>query len=102
MRPFLLRALCLVVFCDRRASARAEIVDRFEERHPLEDINSWELHQQRSLQEEQSTVHRRLASYVVVEDGTDEGTPYVIKHKKLKSHIPFAGGDTTHGMMIDA
>jgi len=34
--------------------------------------------------------------------GDVDYTPYTIKHKKPKKHIPFAGGDTTHGMMIDA
>jgi hypothetical protein len=84
------------------------IVDTVEERrHPLEDISSWELYRQRTLQQQQKqqkTIqhHRQLASYVTVSDDEDEDTPYTIKHKKLKRHIPFAGGDTTHGLMIDA
>jgi hypothetical protein len=79
-----------------------------EQRHPLEDISSWELHRQRTLQQQQKQQkmfqhHRQLASYVTVsDDDEDEDTPYIIKHKKLKNHIPFAGGDTTHGIMIDA
>lgn len=28
--------------------------------------------------------------------------PFKVEHKKPKNHIPFAGGDTTHGIMIDA
>jgi hypothetical protein len=28
--------------------------------------------------------------------------PFKVKHKRSKDHIPFAGGDTTHGIMIDA
>jgi hypothetical protein len=28
--------------------------------------------------------------------------PFTVEHKKPKNHIPFAGGDTTHGIMIDA
>lgn len=57
------------------------------DRHPLEEASSWASHMQR----------RRLQ-----EAGEEEDTPYTIKHKKPKKHIPFAGGDTTHGMMIDA
>jgi hypothetical protein len=78
-------------------------------RPPLEDITSWELNRQRQRQRQQQQQQqqpghsgRQLASYVTVENDDDEDTPYVIKHKKLKSHIPYAGGDTTHGMMIDA
>jgi Golgi nucleoside diphosphatase len=36
------------------------------------------------------------------DSGEADYTPYSIKHKKPKAHIPFAGGDTGHGMMIDA
>mmetsp|Transcript_18648 Transcript_18648/g.42598 ORF Transcript_18648/g.42598 Transcript_18648/m.42598 type:complete len:192 (-) Transcript_18648:32-607(-) len=40
------------------------------------------------------------------EDGVDDDKhrvlPFEVRHKPLKSHIPIAGGDTTHGMMIDA
>ncbi|CAB9521856.1 Ectonucleoside triphosphate diphosphohydrolase [Seminavis robusta] len=58
-------------------------------RHPLEESISWELH-----------VRRLEGGEEEPED--EEDTPYTIKHKKPKNHIPFAGGDTTHGMMIDA
>lgn len=63
--------------------------------HPLEDAKSWDLHVRRVLQ-------------AATDDGgnkevqEDEETPYTIIHKKRKKHVPFAGGDTTHGMMIDA
>ncbi len=38
------------------------------------------------------------------DDGDDDSwqLPFTVKHKKSKKHIPFAGGDTTHGIMIDA
>ncbi|KAG7361681.1 GDA1/CD39 nucleoside phosphatase family protein [Nitzschia inconspicua] len=80
------------------------------QRHPLEDLKSWELFRQRSQQEKQEQLvrsihdatHRHLASYVTVQEETEEGVSYTIQHKKIKRHIPYAGGDTTHGMMIDA
>jgi hypothetical protein len=82
---------------------RWKVIKDEQQRHPLEDITSWELHQQRTQQHQQPSEHRRqLAEYVTVTDDEDADTPYIIKHKKPKSHIPFAGGDTTHGMMIDA
>jgi len=59
-------------------------------KHPLEDDKSWDLHQGRSLK------------VVQKKKETEDDTPYIIVHKKPKKHIPFAGGDTTHGMMIDA
>lgn len=63
------------------------------QRHPLEDVKSWDLHGRRTLLEDNP----------IPGDGEDEeDTPYTIKHKKPKKHIPFAGGETTHGMMIDA
>mmetsp|Transcript_32082 Transcript_32082/g.78140 ORF Transcript_32082/g.78140 Transcript_32082/m.78140 type:complete len:732 (+) Transcript_32082:86-2281(+) len=92
------------------------------EKHPLEDAKSWKLHaerrnKQKKLQDEEQRQkkqsrfslfsrdneddgRRRLATYVKV--ATDERTPYTVLHKQLKPHLPFAGGDTTHGMMIDA
>ena len=99
------------------------------QKHPLEDVKSWKLHverrnrNQQKLQEEEeerqqkkqqlSSIfsreeeeeeddddRRRLATYVKVV--TDEKTPYTVLHKQIKPHLPFAGGDTTHGMMIDA
>lgn len=86
-------------------------------KHPMEDIRSWRLHLERRTEQQafqssmQSNSRRRLATYVKVEqvdgdvdgDGDGDGrTPYTVLHKKLKPHLPFAGGDTTHGMMIDA
>ena len=36
------------------------------------------------------------------EDDDDFELPFTITHKPYKQHIPYAGGDTTHGIMIDA
>jgi hypothetical protein len=68
-------------------------------RHPLEDAQSWRLHQRRSLEEEDPNDSEAEQDN---EEEEDVETPYKIMHKKLKNHIPFAGGDTTHGMIIDA
>jgi len=72
------------------------------EKHPLEDRKSWDLHVERSLT---GDVRRMLSDPTLpIKDdvmGLD-AVPYTIKHKKPKKHIPFAGGDTIHGMMIDA
>ena len=35
-------------------------------------------------------------------NGDGNTLPFQIRHMKNKKHIPFAGGDTTHGIMIDA
>jgi hypothetical protein len=95
------------------------------EKHPLEDVKSWKMQLERQHNKASSearhvddegkeggddvdddddprrrTRTRRLATYVEVEG--DETTPYTVLHKKLKKHLPFAGGDTTHGIMIDA
>ena len=81
------------------------------QKHPLENKKSWELElerrRSRSNNNKEATAssqgqRRKLSSYVVVEDQADEDAPYTILHKKLKRHIPFPGGDTAHGMMIDA
>ena len=78
-------------------------------KHPMEDKQSWNLELDRrshdsqgeAEEEEQPIRTRKLGKYVkVVEDDGD--LPYQIMHKQLKDHIPFPGGDTMHGMMIDA
>jgi hypothetical protein len=78
-------------------------------KHPLEDHESWDLHVSRQLiAVGEATIEgdinlRRLVETTDASPPKDEAdTPYTIKHKKPKKHIPFAGGDTTHGMMIDA
>mmetsp|Transcript_10997 Transcript_10997/g.22199 ORF Transcript_10997/g.22199 Transcript_10997/m.22199 type:complete len:760 (-) Transcript_10997:253-2532(-) len=38
----------------------------------------------------------------VNKDDDDFELPFTITHKPYKKHIPYAGGDTTHGIMIDA
>jgi hypothetical protein len=88
------------------------------QKHPLEDLESWRLHVARLEGREPSTQaggrrrHRRLVaegdeSAVDAAAGGESGTagddtPYTVMHKKPKTHIPYAGGDTTHGIMIDA
>ena len=87
-------------------------------KHPLEDRKSWDFHAKRyqagagDKQREDiiaSANVRRFLEAVSDSPPEDERTvsetqslPYSIKRKKPKKHIPFAGGDTTHGMMIDA
>jgi hypothetical protein len=90
-------------------------------KHPLEDHESWDLHVSRQLiAVGEATIEgdinlRRLVETTdapddasppkdeaYYENAANPETPYTIKHKKPKKHIPFAGGDTTHGMMIDA
>lgn len=82
-------------------------------RHPLEDVKSWELHQQRRRQQKQQqkvdvltaatmSLQNRQLAYETVQEATGDDAPYTIKRKKRKKHIPFAGGDTGHGFMIDA
>jgi hypothetical protein len=91
---FSLAAMLGACFCMATlflVAAAAE--QQFLVKHPAENIKSFRLHEERH--------HRKLSTYVTVKEG-DENTPYTIKHKQLKNHIPFAGGDTTHGMMIDA
>jgi hypothetical protein len=72
--------------------------------HPLEDATSWNLHVQRrqlkSSGDDDDGYNE--SAYGDYSDNSSEDTPYTIEHKKPKKHIPFAGGDTTHGMMIDA
>lgn len=98
------------------------------QKHPLEDTKSWELHiERRSAGEEpfdRSGSWRRRLEYASIaaessskpkddddesenddDDEDDDGSfdlPFTVKHKKQKKHIPLPGGDTTHGMMIDA
>lgn len=69
------------------------------ERHPLEDKQSWDQYRRRFLNQQ---THRQLSKYVKISSESSEDVPYTIMHKKQKQHIPFAGGDTTHGIMIDA
>jgi len=87
-------------------------------KHPLEDHQSWDLHVSRQLiAVGEATIEGDINLRRLVEETTDASPPkdeasaenaensdmpYTIKHKKPKKHIPFAGGDTTHGMMIDA
>jgi hypothetical protein len=81
-------------------------------KHPLEDTKSWQLHLNRleGNESEEDQQRRHLSSH---DDdsteagggsggGNDDDTPYTIQHKKPKKNIPFPGGETTHGMMIDA
>ena len=83
------------------------------EKHALEDKTSWDLFKRRQgLKTDGISVdgpHRQLkkqkndtAPAIDHDKPTDEDTPYTIQHKKPKKHIPYAGGDTTHGLMIDA
>lgn len=83
------------------------------EKHPLEDRKSWDLHIARQLGEKEpivnpnATVRRFLGTNAAdtnppQDESSSEILPYSVKHKIPKKHIPFAGGDTTHGMMIDA
>ena len=91
------------------------------DKHPLEDRKSWDLHVTRQLAPEAEdgdagrddiigNANARRFLQAVAEDSPPEDEapentvplPYSIKHKKPKKHIPFAGGDTTHGIMIDA
>jgi hypothetical protein len=91
------------------------------DKHPLENHESWDLHVSRQLiAVGDATIGgdinlRRLVGTTDTPDDAsppkdeayyenegDPETPYTIKHKKPKKHIPFAGGETTHGMMIDA
>jgi hypothetical protein len=96
--------------CNAHVAAMAEEEQR---RHPLEDVKSWELHQQRQQRQTQQqkedvvtaaamSLQNRRLSYETVQEANGDDAPYTIKHKKLKDHIPFAGGDTDHGFMIDA
>ena len=87
-------------------------------KHPLEDHQSWDLHVSRQLiAVGEASIEGDINLRRLVEETTDasppkdeassqnaenSAMPYTIKHKKPKKHIPFAGGDTTHGMMIDA
>jgi Golgi nucleoside diphosphatase len=78
-------------------------------KHPLEDKKSWNHHVSRQLKlvagsDTISEVDHDDSAAATPPAPTpdDDLTPYTIKHKKPKQHIPFAGGDTTHGMMIDA
>jgi hypothetical protein len=86
-------------------------------KHPLEDTKSWQLHLDRlegneseEDQRRRQNQRRRLSSQDDDSTGADGGggsgndddTPYTIQHKKPKKNIPFPGGETTHGMMIDA
>lgn len=87
-------------------------------KHPLEDHQSWDLHVSRQLiAVGEATIEGDINLRRLVEETTDASPPkdeasaenaensdmpYTIKHKKPKKHIPFAGGDKTHGMMIDA
>ena len=85
------------------------------QKHPLEESKSWELHLKRQGQAyngpSSNNGHRKLsgAQWYGNEDEAPNGDdkdkfemPFEVKHKNQKKHIPFAGGDTTHGMMIDA
>ena len=92
------------------------------QKHPLEDSTSWKLHRERlssielhdppglarrSLQTTALTVHGATPEIKVIHEKNeleDEQweLPFEITHKKQKKHVPFAGGDTTHGIMIDA
>ena len=89
--------------------------EKQKQKHPLEDVKSWKLHVERrnqhKLQEEDQSQQkddnadgrrRRNLATKYVKVVTDEKTPYTVLHKQIKPHLPFAGGDTTHGMMIDA
>ena len=87
----LLDLLVLVAFALSASATKS--LDDLLVKHPAENKKSFKLHRERH--------HRKLATYVTVQEG-DEDAPYTVKHKQLKKHIPFAGGDTTHGMMIDA
>ena len=80
-------------------------------KHPLEARKSWELHLElerslannNSMRKKGETTERKLSNSSLLDDlMAEDDTPYEIKHKKPKKHIPFAGGDTVHGMMIDA
>ncbi len=92
------------------------------EKHPLEDSTSWKLHHERLWAKEGSdpleSSRRTLQTAALTARGStpeikvihrkkeheDEPweLPFEITHKKQKKHVPFAGGDTTHGIMIDA
>eukprot|EP00536_Pseudo-nitzschia_multiseries_P002756 jgi/Psemu1/317971/estExt_fgenesh1_pm.C_380011 len=84
-------------------------------KHPSEDLKSWDLHVKRQQTDEQpeniiaSTNAERILRVDVDRPSTDEGAasktnqvPYSIKREKYAKNVPFAGGDTTHGIMIDA
>jgi hypothetical protein len=82
-------------------------------KHPVEDIKSWQLHLERTKQTPAAAagsvsggfLHRKLQATVSTdesENDAEDNTPYTIVHKKPKKHIPFPGGDTSHGIMIDA
>lgn len=92
------------------------------EKHPLEDSTSWKFHQERisakELSDSPESSRRNLQTAALAVRGStpeikvihqkneheDEPweLPFEITHKKQKKHVPFAGGDTTHGIMIDA
>ena len=92
------------------------------QKHPLEDSTSWKLHRKRlsskvlhdppesahrSLQTAALTVHGATPEIKVIHEKNEREDepwelPFEITHKKQKKHVPFAGGDTTHGIMIDA
>ena len=89
-------------------------------KHPLEDTKSWDLHVSRQLivgdttagqDDVGSDINLRRQLETTETDGpptavgaapTGNKTLFTVKHIVPKNHIPFAGGDTTHGMMIDA
>ena len=110
------------------------------DKHPLEDRKSWDLHVGRQLSSASAPLSSASASasalssaeditadtkhprrkalqtfvdaaadvvvsgdgYEDVSDYGDNSRPYRFRHKKQKKHVLFAGGETTHGIMIDA
>jgi len=87
-------------------------------KHPLENRKSWNFHVKRhqadSYDKQREGIIASANVWRFLEAVSDsppedernasetQSLPYSIKRKKPKNHIPFAGGDTTHGMMIDA
>jgi len=90
-------------------------------KHPLEDTKSWDLHVSRQLVIGDATAGKDdVGGDISLKrqlETTDDNGPttgvgaasagnktvlFAVKHIVPKNHIPFAGGDTTHGMMIDA
>lgn len=73
-----------------------------EVKHHLEEKKSWDNHRRRLEFKSIEDGIEDVSDYEVANANDTEHTPYTIKHKKPKKHIPFADGSTQHGLMIDA
>lgn len=119
MGPSLSASASVLNVADSTTSSFSSVLGS--QKHPLEDSTSWALHLERQSPEgpvefnPQGSPKRRLQTAAVAVAATDVATeknsepedngpelPFEVNHKNKHKHVPYAGGDTTHGIMIDA